>query len=122
MVIFSSYSFYFCSLSFCFMFALCGMFMCSFMFVTAQEGVVLRVNYSHLLGAAAPASPLPVTINLRSLQRMGSVGAAQLPTWIVLQARLDSRARLHGVCSLPVAPSIVDAQGNRKIAAEWDQE
>lgn len=98
------------------------------MFLTAQEGVILRLDYDVLLGTAAAAAPnvaaaLPVTINMRALQRHSSREAStSLPSWIYPLSRLDTRARLHGICALPARPSTVRGDSSRDVPAQWAQE
>jgi hypothetical protein len=95
-------------------------FLGRYMFLTAQEGVILRVEYDQLLGLQPAA--LPVAINLRALQRQGSTAATGLPQWIYVLTRQDTRARLQGVCALPAVASTVTADGTRDRPPAWQQE
>lgn len=94
----------------------------SYMFVTAQEGVILRVNYANLLATTTPPTALPVTLNVRQLQRGGAAAKAALPPWIKLLTKYDTQARLQGICTLPELRSTVQTDGIRDVPAEWLQE
>lgn len=91
------------------------------MFVTAQEGVILRLGYDELLGIVPPG-PLPVAVDMRALQRRGTAYASALPRWVHLLARRDTRARLQGVCALPAVASTMGPDGVRDLPAQWQQE
>jgi hypothetical protein len=91
------------------------------MFLTAQEGIILRIGYDQLLGLQ-PSATLPVAVNLRALQRQGSTAATGLPQWIYVLTRQDTRARLQGVCALPAVASSVTADGTRDRPPAWQQE
>jgi hypothetical protein len=94
------------------------------MFVSARDGVILRVNYANLLGTAPPAvTPGPVTLDMRSLLRSRtSAVQAQLPAWIKLLGRADTSAVLQGLCVLPAVPSALDSNGTRTVGPIWTQQ
>jgi hypothetical protein len=94
------------------------------MFVSARDGVVLRVNYANLLGTASPAvAAEPVTLDLRSIVRSRTAAVlAQLPSWIKLLGRGDTNAVLQGLCVLPAVPSAADSSGARTIGPVWSQQ
>jgi hypothetical protein len=104
-------------------FSLC-LFQRRYMFVSARDGVILRVNYANLLGTASPpAMAEPVTLDLRSILRSCTAAVqAQLPSWIKLLGRGDTNAVLQGLCVLPSAPSAVDRNGTRTVGPVWTQQ
>lgn len=82
---------------------------------------MLRLSYDELLGIVSPG-PLPVAVDMRSLQRRGTAYASTLPRWVYQLSRRDTRARLQGVCALPAVASTVGPDGVRDLPARWQQE
>ena len=89
----------------------------SYAFVSAQYGVVIRVNYVNLL-----STPTPVGVNMQALLRHGAAGKTHLPAWIQLLSLSDSRARVQDVCVLPAVTSAVNSDGARNVSASWQQQ
>lgn len=92
-----------------------------YVFMSAQNGLVLRLSLDNLLDTTAPgtgaATPLFV-LNAWDLLR----GGASLPSWIRLLRNQETRARLHGLCALPIVPSVIGTDGQRNLPAPWQQE
>lgn len=114
----------------------------SYVFLNALDGAVFRMNLAYLLDTTTSITTtpttattstsittsttsnnftLPVTLNMRDLLQHASAKRL-LPRWVKLLRKLDSRARLHGVCVVPSVASRVGSTGRRNVAAEWDQE
>lgn len=109
----------------------------SYVFLNALDGAVFRMNLAYLLDTTTTITTtsstsvttsttsnnftLPVTLNMRDLLQHASAKRL-LPRWVKLLRKLDSRARLHGVCVVPSVASKVGMDGSRNVAAEWNQE
>jgi len=112
----------------------------SYVFLNALDGAVFRMNLAYLLDTTTTITTtsstsvttsttsttsnnftLPVTLNMRDLLQHASAKRL-LPQWVKLLRKLDSRARLHGVCVVPSVASKVGMDGSRNVAAEWNQE
>lgn len=108
--------------SFLFFCSICLLLVRRFAFMSAQNGLVLRLALDNLLDTSVPAATAPVaplfTLNARELLR----GGASLPRWIRLLRNQETRARLHGVCALPIVPSVIGSDGRRNFPAPWQQE
>lgn len=96
--------------------------MCRYVFLSAQIGLVLRLQLDNLLGTSTTTTSNTVaplyTINSRDLLR----GGASLPQWIRMLRSKETSARMHGLCALPTIASQVDSGGKRNVPPPWKQE